>query len=332
MKENKVEQKKYLSCDLIEHGIDFVSDNINFCSRLASSGAGFKNFLEHYNGEKINWDDFFKLKNKYREEMKEGKILSCCKDCIYLYEKEWNSENYISHITFNNWLDCNSSCIYCILNHYKTHNKNIKYYNVYPIVKDLISKKLVKTNGNITIAGGEPTVIKEFEKLLTLLIDYKIEDIRIYTNGIKYSKGIEKGIKKGIVSLVISVDSGSRELYKKIKRTDSYDEVWHNIKKYSKVQIKDHQIKTKFIILPGVNDHYEEIDSWIQKTLDTGLKYIAIDIELHWYLKNKDNLPDKLFKIFKYIIAKATENNLLIEYLDRATMLLNKMEAAKLEP
>lgn len=320
-----IESKKYLSCDLIEHGFDFNVKSINFCCRTTEAGNGFKPLIPNYNGEKIDWDELFSLKNSYRQQMKVD-IIPECQGCVHLYEKEWDNENYISHINFNHWITCNARCIYCCLDDYVKNNKGEKHYKVYPVIKDMVDKKILNPVGNITIAGGEPTIVDEFEKLLHLLLDCGVKDIRLNTNGIKYSKAVEKGIKLGVISLVTSVDSGTRETFKQIKKVDCHNKVWDNIKKYCKAQIKDYQVKTKFIIIPDVNDNQREIDSWIKKSKETGLKHIAVDIELEWYGKNKDNLPDKLFEIFKYIINKAEEHNLKIEYQDRAIMLLNKIK------
>ena len=66
---------KYISCDLIEHGLDFFTDSINFCCRIPPDDkAGYKKILDNYYGEKINWKNFFKIKRQYRNEMKKGNI------------------------------------------------------------------------------------------------------------------------------------------------------------------------------------------------------------------------------------------------------------------
>ncbi len=325
MDEQQTEMKEYLSCDLIEHGFDFSVDAINFCCRTTEDGGGFTPLIPNYKGEKIDWDKFFETKNSHRKKMRENNIIPECKGCIHLYKKAWDTENYISHINFNNWTVCNAKCIYCYLTYLRSKKQNPKSYAVFPIIKDLINKKLLRTDGNITIAGGEPTIIGEFEKVLNMLLDYGVKDIRINTNAIKYSKAIEKGIKKGVISLVSSVDSGTREKFKLIKSVDKHNDVWKNMQKYCNAQVKDYQVKTKLIILPGINTTTEEVDAWIDKSKKIGLKYIAVDIELNWYFKNKDNLPKELFEIFNHIIKKAEENELKIEYQDRAEMLLNKI-------
>ena len=63
-------KKKYVSCDLIEHGMDFFTDSIVFCCRIPPTDKGYKKILDNYYGEKIDWKNFFKIKRNYRNQMK----------------------------------------------------------------------------------------------------------------------------------------------------------------------------------------------------------------------------------------------------------------------
>ena len=47
-------KKKYISCDLIEHGLDFFTDSINYCCRIPPDEKGYKKILDNYNGKLIN--------------------------------------------------------------------------------------------------------------------------------------------------------------------------------------------------------------------------------------------------------------------------------------
>ena len=224
-------KKKYISCDLIEHGLDFFTDSINFCCRIPPTDKGYKKIIENYYGEVLDWKKFFKIKKEYRRQMQKGNIIPECKGCIYLQEKEWDNKDYISFINFNNWTICNEHCVYCWLNDAdKPHQKQ---YNVYPVILDMAKKGYLKKGGHITIAGGEPSVAPEFDDLIQLFIDYDLSNIRVLTNATKYSPIVERGIKEGRVNIVVSVDSGTKETFVKVKRFDFYDKVWENIAKYA---------------------------------------------------------------------------------------------------
>lgn len=321
LNKDKKNLKKYVSCNMIEHGMDTHVASINLCCRSASKGGGFKPILDNYKGEPIDWDIFFATKNKHRQQMREGNIIPECEGCVCLEEKEWDDEDYISYINFNNGLICNSRCTYCYLD---KSAGSFEPYNVLPIIKDMIKKHILRPGGNVTIAGGEPTAHTEFEELLNTLIDHGINPIRVLTNGTIFSKALEKGLKLGVVNIAVSVDSGTKETFKKIKRIDAYDKVWENLKKYAQVQYAPDKVKTKFIIIPEVNDNTDEIDSFINKTLKANITHIGVDIEQFWYQDNFDKIPQHTYEILNYLIKKAQEKGLNVEKVDRAIILSNQ--------
>lgn len=311
-------KKKYLSCNLIEHGMDFFTDSINFCCRIPPTDKGYKKLIENYSGEIPNWREFFKIKREYRKQMRKGNIIPECRNCIYLEEKEWDNDDYISYINFNNWTVCNEHCIYCWLNDEdKPHQTQ---YNVYPAVKDLAAGGYLRKGGHITIAGGEPCMAPEFDDLIKLFLDNGLSSIRVLTNATKYSDVVEKGIKEGKVNIVVSVDSGTKDMFIKVKRFDFYDKVWENIEKYARVQPVNDCVKTKFILIPEVNDTKEEINAWIEKSISAGVKYLAFDIEMMWYNKNSEHLPDRLFEIVQYAFDTINEYGLNVELIDRGVI------------
>lgn len=318
-------KKKYISCDLIEHGMDFFTDSINFCCRIPPTDKGYKKLIENYNGEIIDWNHFFKIKKHYRNEMKKGNIVPECKGCIYLQEKEWDNENYISYINFNNWTICNEHCIYCWLN--DEDRPRQQQYNVYPVIKDMADKGYLKAGGHITIAGGEPSVAPEFDDLIELFLNKKMVNIRVLTNATKYSSIIKRGIEEERINIVVSVDSGTKETFIKVKRFDFYDKVWENVKNYASVQKRTDSVKTKFILIPEINDSKQEINAWINKSIDAGVKHLAFDIEMMWYNKNKDNIPESLFNIVEYTLNEIKEKGLDIELIDRGVIIANKLKS-----
>ena len=316
--------KKYISCDVIEHGMDFFVDSINFCCRIPPDENGYKKLVKNYKGEILNWKDFFAIKRHYRNQMKKGKIIKECQNCIYLQEKEWDNKDYISYINFNNWTVCNESCIYCHLSEHEELRK--KQYNVFPVIEDLAKKGYLKSGGHITIAGGEPCMAPEFDDLINLFIKEKMVNIRVLTNATKFSEAVYNGIKEGVVNIVVSVDSGKKETFIKIKKYDFYDKVWENIEKYTSVMKEKNSVKTKFILIPGVNDTEEEIDCWLEKSISCGIKHIAFDVEMMWFDENKNNIPSCVFDITKYLINKAKDKNLNVEFIDRGVIVSNLIE------
>ena len=314
--------QEYTSCHWLQHGLSFENDHIEMCCLCCHKGGGRLYIKENYNGKGVNWDDIFSLKEKFIQENKNGIIDPRCEGCFNLVHRGWEDEQkYINYIHFNHWTHCNSDCIYCYTKWDKKAFNSRPHYKVLPMIKDLFKKKLFRPGGEITFAGGEPTILNEFEDLIKFLLKNGADRITVHSSGIKYSKAIEKGIKEQKLSVCLSADAGTREVYKAVKRVDKFDKFWENAKKYAKAQNKIENkiyVETKFILIPEVNTYKEEIDKWLDLTLQAGIKSVVVDIENDYCkelrAENKER-PAYLVELCDYIIHRAKELDLnLVDY------------------
>lgn len=319
----------YKSCNWVNRGIEFRTDSLRLCCYGYLQGRENEHLTtikENYHGENFDWQEIFDIKEKMKEMHKKGEYIASCKDCIYLQERDWDEENYINHFTLNHWTKCNCNCIYCYTKDKKKEFNSYKEYPIYPVFKDMFKKGVIKHTDSscIIFGGGEPTILKDFDKLIDLFIKEGCKNIRINSSGIKYSKSIEKGLKLGVISLVISPDAGCRETYEKIKEVKAYNKVWDNIKKYAKAQCKPGLLKVKFILFPGINDNYEEIDKFFDMVLKSGAKAVSLSVEQHWFNDNAGHFPDKIFEQISYMNNKAEELNLDMEIYCEALAVLRE--------
>lgn len=321
-------REKYVSCKWLESGVCFdngvYGSNIKLCCYMSAPGGGNVMIFEDYHGEKINWDEFFRIKREYRNIQKSGKTVEGCRGCVFLEEKEWLQEDYVDCIIFDHFTKCNCACTYCYTEEDKKRYNTLKTYNIYPIIKDMFDKKILRKGGAIGFGGGEPTILPEIDKLLDLFLKNGFTDMRVPSSGIKFSSKIAKGISTGQLSVVISIDSSCRETYKKIKQVDAFNVVCKNLKKYAKAQKKDYNVISKFIIIPGMNDTTEEIDNWLKFNIENNIKVVVIDIENSWLRRYRENKPDeKIIDLMKYVAQKTKEMNFeRLEICDRAKYLL----------
>ncbi len=318
---------KYLSCEYVQHGFNVDYEDIKMCCFNCHEGGGRQILIDNYKGEMINWNKFFKEKRKMRELNKKGIILDRCKGCFFLKEREWDDDDYINYMVFNHWTQCNCKCKYCFTNEQSDFFNKRKNYNMFPVIKKLADMGKIRGGGEIGFGGGEPALLPEFEPMVNMLLDCGCDNIRVHSSGVKYSPAIERGLAEGKLTLVVSVDSGTPETYENIKRVNHFNKVWENLKIYASKQTENkYKAKTKYIIYPGYNDNREELDKWFDLTVQAGIKSVVLDVEGGYYINNKQNIPDYLYKLLEYAKQKADELGMKnVELYDRANdMLIHK--------
>ena len=124
-------------------------------------------------------------------------------------------------------MGCNAKCIYCAFAYYRNEHQ---LYNVLPIMNQLIEENILSQNAHVCFSGGEPTISEEFELLFSKMSSYVDSQLEVLTSGIKYSESIANAFINNKVKLLISLDSASPDVYKKVKLVDAFDKVINNIK------------------------------------------------------------------------------------------------------
>ena len=279
----------------------------------------------NFTGQKIDWNRVFKIKDMYRTFHKKGKIHTGCLSCPYLEEKKWDNSHYIDNIYISHWTDCNSKCIYCFAVTHPDEFKGKQSYNALPIIKEMHEKGILRAGGIISFGGGEPTLLGEFEDIVTYLLDNFYWGIRVHTSGIKYSPALARAINEIRGYVVVSVDAGNKDTFKKIKQVDCYDKVRDTIRRYAlqTTFLGRFLVSAKYIIVPGINDTTEEIDSWMKANYEAGLYTTVLDIEENWYLENRNNIPPHLLKLIKHAKKLAKKYHSNFELYERLQNLIS---------
>ncbi|MCR5260851.1 MAG: radical SAM protein [Candidatus Gastranaerophilales bacterium] len=278
---------KYKSCRLAEHGIYFYhdpgtqriiaghccnSDHLNFDDRLY--------LYFDLKNEKLDWDYIFSEKRKFRENAKK-EIYPCqCDGCFELTEREWDDEDYISHFTAGNIIKCNSRCIYCPTGRIESWHNHEQEVDIRPVVEELERKNLLRYNGSLRFVGGEPTLLKEFDWLVDLFSAHNVPEIYVPTSAIRLSKSLCKALEKiESAAVVVSIDSGCRKTFEKVKGTKFYDLVAQNMHTYLNHSRKKNFVIPKFILLTNYNDTTKEIDKWLLNCVKQGYVEVQFDAE-----------------------------------------------------
>lgn len=292
-----------LGCIFLESGINFDLNTVCDCCISHNDGRGLPVLINDYHGDLIDWNKLFETKANRIKAQLESTIYDC-EGCYHLSDYNFTNEKKISEFHFSHCRVCNAKCIYCS-DEYSGGNLN---YNTYPVIKDLIEKGFYKPGGEATFQGGEPTLMQNFDELVDLFITNGTI-VRIHSSAIKYSSTVETALSQNKGSVVISLDSASRETYKQIKQVDAFDIVCENIKKYRISAAQNAQnVIIKYIIIPGINDNIKEIDKFFKLMKKFDIRIIALDIEVQYARKyeNKEVSPH-IYLLYDYFEKHAAK-------------------------
>ena len=307
-------KEKFLSCRFIQNGITFMDKSIIMCC----SNKGGVRFIANYKGEKINWKEINKKRQEIIGNCRKGIIPEACHGCVNLETQEWDLSDYkLKEIYINHWNHCNCGCVYCIQGadgkYLQAESSPSPYYRVYEHLQSLYKHKLISPKLHLEILGGEISVLDEADDIINLCLNNGVERISFHSSCITYSKGIERALKEAPdVDIDFSLDCASKDLYKKIKRIDAFDDVIDNLSKYIKSSPKaPDAFIAKYIIIDGLNDNTGELDKWLALIHNLGIKKAKLDVNFRKYFSElnscKPDVPPVYYEMYKLFYKRIKE-------------------------
>ncbi|MCR5260849.1 MAG: radical SAM protein [Candidatus Gastranaerophilales bacterium] len=331
------ENKQYF-CEELNNVLSCFHDRIMSCC----SGQIGPVYYENYRGEKIDWDAFRKVKTDGFALLNDKDIhKSPCKNCFFLRERK--PEDVISPVftvlNISHWLQCNCGCIYCA-RMYSSHGKisqesgKSEFYDMVPLIKELYQQELLdRKNLLVSIQGGDISVLDEFEPMVKEILKNGVGKFDILSNNIKYQPIIKHLLDIDKTCFRTALDCADRELYKKLKRVDKFNESVNNLKQYAKSKHPENVV-VKYIIIEHLNDNIETINSFIDLVSDIGLSQVELMIDNKYALfTNLDEKPlpahyKDLYYAFK---QRCGEKKITLHLWTKTEHIINKYLLSKEE-
>lgn len=154
---------------------------------------------------------------------------------------------------------CNCRCVYCELWKRKSPNKP---YNVLPYLQSLHTQNALATSCAFSWGGGEPTILKEFDKAAHWIYEQGYLQY-IHTNALIRSKAIEALLPGGKTWINVSLDAGTAKTYCEIKGVDKFNTVISTLEHYSTIGAGRNILDLKYIIFEA-NNTLPEIEAFLQ--------------------------------------------------------------------
>ena len=189
-----------------------------------------------------------------------------CQGCHLLKDGFWRKSVKLRMLSFaaTNRSDvCNFNCIYCFA---KKSLKNLKGgaggLSTYEMLQQL--SEISECNSEelvIQLGNGELTVNKHCDAILDIFLKttWKLD---LTSNLSVYREKLASLIESGrVVSIVTSLDAGTRETFKKIKQRDRFDNVLENLNKY---HLHKTTLHVKYLFLEELNDNETDVDGYYE--------------------------------------------------------------------
>jgi len=299
---------KYPCCRVLHSQLNFELDHIRpYC--CLNTIDNIPKML--YNGENLTKSKIKEYLNTVSNIIFKNPEL--CKICTHFYygpkrQKVSYKLFRINTINLNQHrLFCNLKCNYC---NYHNIKKAIAPYSVLPPIENLFKNNHISDNCIFIWGGGESTLLPEFNTMTRLIQDRGYKQV-LNTNGTIFSEAWAYVLSRDKRTyFTTSLDSGTRETFFKIKGKDLFDNVWENIKKYQTIAINKYSFNAKYIVSID-NCDKNDLDGFIEKCLQTGVKKILISLEISEFFSH---LSKKTIDATIYLKKIALGNRILCKY------------------
>jgi pyruvate-formate lyase-activating enzyme len=252
--------------------------------------------------------------NTRRTELANG-FLGNCVGCQFLVDGAGMDKQQFSFI-LNTGLPggsrCNAACIYCDSLENKNQDKcSYSVLDIFKYVRDNIDPKTVY----MSYASAEITLSEFHDELLDIWLETGWRGI-VFTSGIKYSESLARLLHTtNGVSLNISLDCGTKDTYKQVKRRDKFAAVISTLRKYP-----NDKLELKYNLLQNHNTNEHEIECFLDLCVDINPKFICLSNNQNEKYYSEEKLVMAKFFITQAFLRGIRQVNLSLDYFDNFTL------------
>lgn len=308
MGKNIDKNKFYWSCYYIERGLVCIPHEISFCCQR--SHVPMSIYPDSEPEKTIN--RFFQMK---RDIIKMNQTPEApCKGCELFQYRAWEQRDEIEWLSFSTHSYCQFSCIYCNLQNIFSEDKNKEeYYDCIAIAKELKKNNFLSSRLIIGCAPGEITVHPRREEFYDF-IEENADSVTFVSNAGVFDEHMAQIMKRKKSDMVVSIDSGTVETFKKVRGIDRFYKVWENLKKYREYTSK---IILKYILIDE-NCQKEDLEGFVELCRDIQPSQIIISGDMHKSsgIQLDVKSEDKIIDAATYLCNKIIKNHMYFRFED----------------
>jgi sulfatase maturation enzyme AslB (radical SAM superfamily) len=177
--------------------------------------------------------------------------------------------------TIEEFDSCNAKCCYCHSGNCPKPSREARIRRS-RFILDLLRyvNETVAINDRkvqINFAAGELSIADYCDEALSIVENSKNINATIFTNAMVFKESIMASLQSGKGDLLVSVDSGTSETYRKTHGLDVYEKVLANLRKYAESNC---EIRLKYIILDDMNDNEKDVEGFLDFAKEIGAKAV----------------------------------------------------------
>lgn len=264
----------YPSCDWLESGLAFNRRSLHACL-IVHHGRGFPKLCD-FNGGEVPWEEVSRARREIIRQNQQGGHPACA-GCPNLTTKLWREPDYdLKLVGIAQFVRCNIFCNYCFLQTQdpESFKDGLDPYKVEPAIDALIRDGRLAPDVVFDWGGGEPTVYKEFDSILTKVTEFGGKTW-VHTNATRFPKPLTDGLPAAPVGIICSVDAGFPETYAEMKGRDYLERVWANLAKFIDAGCPVH---LKYIV-KDENCSPDELQAFVGRAAEIGAPSLIVDLD-----------------------------------------------------
>jgi hypothetical protein len=296
---------KRISCASLEHQIVLEKTFIAPCCHI-DLGTENQTALPLFDYQNMSCnqmlDEYLKMRETCIDSIN-GKDGNVCKGCSEAKESFCDKVFKISNVSFGAGFVCQAKCMYCT-HKPLPHEQNIKNLKKsLDFFQRLESEGLISKEAVILLANGEITINPVFREIIETFSAYPCV---FATNGFVYCPEITEKLSAGTGIVNVSLDSGTKETFSKIKG-GAFEQVTENILKYSAAGA----VTLKYIFIPRTNLNANDIDGFINLAAQARANiYLSRD---YFNPSLYDREIEAVIYCLEYFIDKAKQSGICLD-------------------
>lgn len=265
-----------LACDRILSWLIFDLDGITPCCEKPHNGELNISRYDH-----IDYQDIIDRKINLIQQINKNES-HICRSCYRIREYDnINKDMFdidIISLTFDK--TCNIRCSYCYTANDKIRKALVRPKEYRQKIRDKISDILqLLPPGKLTAVGwtgGEPFLMEDFDAFYAKIAALRANSLCLYSNLTTFKDIVVPQTASPSIKIMCSLDCGTEETYKKIKKQPFFNNVIENIRKYC--EINSDTIFVKYIFCDH-NISIDEIDQFFILMKQIGVKNVILGLD-----------------------------------------------------